>query len=660
MNSAERTYCSPTSTIHCSLFTALNYSLPVFPYICAMNYLTTENLTKSFADEYLFKDLTLGISKGQKVALVAANGTGKTTLMKILAGKEIQDAGTVTFRKGITIGFLEQEPDLNDDDTIWETLFKAENAMMTAVREYELLIEDHGDQELLQKAMDKMDAMQAWDYEARVKQVLGKLGIHHLTQKINELSGGQRKRVAMARVLIEEPELLIMDEPTNHLDLQMIEWLEDYLIDLNKTILLVTHDRYFLENVCNEIYELDNGKLYTYKGNYSYFLEKKNDREERENTELGKAKNLYRKELEWMRKMPRARGTKAKSRVDAFYKVEEKAKQNFNEQQMTLAIKMSRLGSKILEARHLNMAYGDKKIIRKFTYVFKKGDRVGIVGPNGTGKTTLLRLLMGQIEPDTGNVEMGETVVFGYYSQDGLKLKTDIRIIDYVKSFADSIPYGNKEHLTASQFLTYFQFPPAKQHTFISKLSGGERRRLHLLAVLIKNPNFLILDEPTNDLDILSLNTLEDFLSQFGGVLVIVSHDRYFMDKLVDHLFVFEGEGVISDYPGNYSDYRTSLALKEQKDKQEEKAKQSRANEINQSKDNFKKKAGFKEKHEFANLEKEIVNLEAKRDALTAQLTEGKGSHNDFANWSKELDATMKSLEAKTERWIELADLLEP
>jgi ATP-binding cassette subfamily F protein uup len=489
-----------------------------------------------------------------------------------------------------------------------------------------------------------------------VKQVLGQLGVHHLTQPIKELSGGQRKRVAMARVLIEEPEFLILDEPTNHLDLEMIEWLEDYLIGLNKTILLVTHDRYFLENVCNEIVELDRKKLYTYKGNYSYFIEKKQEREERENSEIGKARNLYRKELDWMRRMPKARSTKAKSRIDAFYKVEEKAKQKTNDQGMKLDVKMSRLGSKILEARHLNLKYNDRQLIKKFTYVFRKGDRVGIVGPNGCGKTTLLKLLMGQIEPDTGNVETGETVVFGYYSQDGLIIKEDKRIIDFVKSFADIIPLGNGEHLTASQFLQRFQFAANKQHTFISKLSGGERRRLHLLSVLIKNPNFLILDEPTNDLDILTLNTLEEFLADFGGCLVIVSHDRYFMDKLVDHLFVFEEGGLISDFPGNYSDYRISIAEKEQKEKQEEKEKQQI---INPKKETGKKKPGFKEKHEFKELEKELEELEGKKTFLTAQLNEGKGSHNDFANWSKELDATIKAIETKTERWLELSEILE-
>jgi ABC transport system ATP-binding/permease protein len=509
-----------------------------------MNYLSVEQLTKSYGDRVLFKNISFGISQGEKVALIAANGAGKSTLLRIIKGKEIPDSGSVVFRNGISVGFLDQNPDLNDTDTVIEALFKSKNPVMEAVREYELCVENAGEDEesqnKLHDAIERMEALKAWDYEARTKQILGKLGVHHFTQKIGTLSGGQKKRVALAKLLIEDPEFIILDEPTNHLDVEMIEWLESYLIGLNKTILLVTHDRYFLERITSQIIELDNEKLYTYKGNYGYFLEKKAERVQIANSEVDKAKNLYVRELDWMRRQPKARSTKSKSRIDAFYDVEEKANRGRTEEKINLSVNMSRLGNKVLELDNVSKAFGEKEILKKFSYVFRRRERIGIVGPNGVGKSTFLNLLLGNLDPDKGLIETGETIVFGYYSQEGLKIKEDKRIIEVVKDIAEFIPVGNGEMLSASQFLQHFMFSPAKQYTYVSKLSGGEMRRLHLLTILMKNPNFLVLDEPTNDLDLITLGLLEEFLLNFQGCLIVVTHDRYFMDRLVDHLFIFE------------------------------------------------------------------------------------------------------------------------
>ncbi len=620
-----------------------------------MNILNAENLSKSYGDVVLFRGLDISVAKGQKVALVAANGTGKSTLLKILAGKDNTETGIVTYRRDTRIGYLEQDPDLDEKKNVLQAVFDAENPLMAAVREYEQLIDtEHPDPKKLEIAIGVMDNLNAWDYEARAKNILSKLGISHPTQLISELSGGQRKRVALARVLIQDPDFLILDEPTNHLDLDMIEWLEEYLSGLHKTILMVTHDRYFLENITDHILELDQGQIFIYKGNYAYFLEKKADREMREYTELKKVKSLYLKELDWIRRMPKARTTKSKARTDSFYDIEKAASKNLTDQTLKLDIKMSRAGSKILEARFISKVYNGKTVVPKFTYIFKTKDRIGIAGKNGAGKSTLIKILMGLVEPDTGKVEPGESTVFGYYSQDGLVLKEDMRVIDFAKSYGDIIPTGDKEHLTASQFLQRFLFPPAKQQTYISKLSGGEKRRLHLLSVLIKNPNFLILDEPTNDLDLLTLATLEEFLLHFKGCLIIVSHDRYFMDKLIDHLFVFEEDGSISDFPGNYTDYRKSKNLKLDLAKKEEKALVKKEQEI--FKTTSPKKVSFKQKREFELLEKEIEMLEGRKEYLIRNLNSGEGKPEELKAWSKELDETLNLLDIKSIAWIEMAD----
>ncbi len=524
-----------------------------------MNYLSAENISKSFGDKWLFKGITLGLSRGDKVALIGANGTGKTTLMTILAGITPADEGVVSVRKDIRVGYLDQSPDFDHELPIIEVLFSGKNPVALAIKEYERALLS-GDDDALGRAIEQVDALQAWDFEARVKEILGKLGLHDVDAKIGTLSGGQRKRVALAKVLIESPDLVILDEPTNHLDLSMVEWLENYLNTQNTTLLLVTHDRYFLDTVCNVIVELDNGNLYTYKGNYAYFLEKKAEREAVEAAEIDKARNLYRKELDWIRRQPKARGTKAKYRVDAFEDTKEKAHQRKYDNQIELNIKSTRLGSKIVELNSVGKRFGDKTIINNFLYTFKKGDRIGIVGKNGAGKSTLLNMITGQLRPDNGQVVRGDTVQFGYYTQSDLEYKDGQRVVDWVKEVAEVIRLGTGQTVTASQYLQAFLFPPNKQGTLIEKLSGGEKRRLQLLRVMMQEPNFLILDEPTNDLDITTLNILEEFLMNFPGCLVIVSHDRYFLDRLVDHLFVFENEGNIRDFPGNYTDYRNFLA----------------------------------------------------------------------------------------------------
>jgi ATP-binding cassette subfamily F protein uup len=529
-----------------------------------MNFLSAENISKSFGERWLFKNLNFGLSQGQRVALVGVNGSGKTTLLNVLASKLPPDEGSVSVRKEVTIGFLGQNPEFDEELTVQQTIFSGQGEVLDVIREYEVAI-SHPDtsSEKMQHVMERMDELQAWDYEVKVKQILSKLGIQNLDQQIKHLSGGQRKRVAMARVLIEEPSMLILDEPTNHLDLDTIEWLEGLLSTQNTTLLMVTHDRYFLDKVANEIAELDDGQLYTYKGNYSYFVEKKASREEMAVAETEKARNLMRKELDWIRRQPKARGTKAKYRVDAFEELKEKAAKKRAAPQMELSVKTTRQGGKIIEVEKISKSFGDKKVVDSFSYVFKKKDRIGVVGPNGAGKSTFLNMLTGKLQPDSGTIDAGQTTVFGYYTQDELTFKDDQRVIDIVKEIAEVVEMANGEVITASQFLQHFQFPPAQQYTFVSKLSGGEKRRLQLLRVLIKNPNFLILDEPTNDLDIITLNILEDFLLNFGGCMLMVSHDRYFMDRLVDHLFVFEGEGKIRNFPGNYTDYREWLKEQE-------------------------------------------------------------------------------------------------
>ncbi|MCB9173498.1 MAG: ABC-F family ATP-binding cassette domain-containing protein [Flavobacteriales bacterium] len=629
-----------------------------------MNYLSVEELTKSYGIRTLFNKITFGIDKGQKVAFIAKNGTGKSTFLRILAGFETQDSGNVIFRKDIKVGYLHQTPQFKPEHTIFETIFKANSPEIDAIREYEDALLHPNDNEKMQLAFNKMDELQAWDYETRIKQILGQLNIHHLDQKIGELSGGQQKRIALAQVLIEEPDFIILDEPTNHLDLDMIEWLENHLSKENMTILMVTHDRYFLERVCNEIIELDNETLYRYKGNYSYFLEKKQERIEIFEANVDKAQNLYRKELDWMRRMPKARSTKAKSREDAFYETEKTAHQRLDKTKVDIAVNVSRLGSKILELHHLKKSFGDLTILNDFNYVFKKNERIGIVGKNGVGKTTFLDIIMGLQEVDGGKVSVGETVVYGYYTQAGINLKDDKKVIEVIKDIAEFIPLTKGKTMTAAQLLEKFLFPRSMHYNFVEKLSGGEKRRLYLLTILMKNPNFLILDEPTNDLDIVTLNVLENFLEEFQGCLLVVTHDRYFMDKLVDHLFVFEGDGKIKDYTGRYSDYRLELKEKEAQEKQAEKQVEKEKNNMalatelnNNIVEKPKNKLSYKEKFELEQLEKELPALEVQKSELEDKLNNNITDHQELLKITQKLGYVTKQLDEKTDRWLILSEL---
>ncbi|MFN3378005.1 MAG: ABC-F family ATP-binding cassette domain-containing protein [Runella zeae] len=619
-----------------------------------MNYLSAENISKSFGDKWLFKDLTIGLNRGDKVALIGANGTGKTTLMTILAGITPLDQGVVSIRKDIRVGYLDQAPDFDHQFPVMEVLFSGNNPVALAVKEYEqaLLLDD---ETRLTKAIERVDSLQGWDFEARVKEILGKLGVPDVEAKIGTLSGGQRKRVALAKVLIESPDLLILDEPTNHLDLSMVEWLENYLNTQNTTLLLVTHDRYFLDTVCNTIVELDNGNLYTYRGNYAYFLEKKAEREAVEAAEIDKARNLYRKELDWIRRQPKARGTKAKYRVDAFEDTKEKASQRRYDNQMELNVKSTRLGSKIVELQSIGKRFGDKTVVHNFLYTFKKGDRIGIVGKNGAGKSTLLNMITGALRPDNGQVVRGDTVQFGYYQQTDLEYKDGQRVVDWVKEVAEVIRLGTGQTVTASQYLQAFLFPPNKQGTLIEKLSGGEKRRLQLLRVLMAEPNFLILDEPTNDLDITTLNVLEEFLMNFPGCLIIVSHDRYFLDRLVDHLFVFEEGGNIRDFPGNYTDYRNFLA-ENTISKVESKNTVERPTPTPPT--TTKRKASYKEQKEFESLEIEMAKLEQEKADYIQKLNGGSNNHQDITQWAQQIERINNSLEEKEMRWLELSELM--
>ncbi len=628
-----------------------------------MNYLRAENISKSYGDRILFKDLTLSIEKGQKIALIAKNGTGKTNMLNILAGKDQSDSGNVVVSKDIKTAYLEQEPFVPEDLTVYEALFNSNNELLKAVAEYEKAMEesetDHSDAVMnrLQYSMESMDRLNAWDYEARIKQILTKLSIHHYEQKAGSLSGGQKKRLALARILINTPDFIIMDEPTNHLDIEMIEWLEGYLKSADTTLLLVTHDRYFLDNVCNVIVELDQGELYTYKGNYAYYLEKKADREFREEREIEKARNLMRKELEWIRRQPKARGTKSKSRIEAFYELKEKASQKVDDKKVELDLKMQRLGGKILELHHLKKAFGNQPIVNDFSYMLKPGERIGVVGRNGVGKSTFLNMLMGLENPDSGHISLGDTVVYGYYSQTGLVIKEDKRVLDVVKDIAEYITLAKGEKITATQLCKRFLFDDKMQHTFVSKLSGGEKRRLFLLTVLMKNPNFLILDEPTNDLDIATLNVLEEFLESYKGCLLIVTHDRYFMDKLVDHLLIFEGNGKLRDFNGNYQDYLNELEeakIKPQKPEKEIKEPAKPAEVAIPAP--AKKKRSFKEQREFDTLEEEIAGLETRKKELEALLSAGSSNHEELIGWSREVEEINANLDAKTLRWLELSE----
>lgn len=616
-------------------------------------YLQVEDLTKSFGDLVLFHQISFGIAQGQRIGLIAKNGSGKTTLLNILSGKEGYDEGKITFRRDLRVGYLEQSPNYPEDLTVLEACFYHGNSTVELIKEYERCMETPGNPGL-EDLLGRMEHEKAWDYERRAKQILSQLKIRDFGQKIKHLSGGQLKRVALANVLITEPDLLILDEPTNHLDLDMTEWLEEYLNRGTLSLLMVTHDRYFLDRVCSEIIEIDNKQIYSYKGNYSYYLEKRQERIEATNAEIARANNLYRTELEWMRRMPQARGHKARYREEAFYELEKVAKQRTYDSNVKLDVKASYIGSKIFEADHLYKSFGDLKILNDFSYIFARYEKMGIVGNNGTGKSTFIKILMGLEKPDSGTLDIGETVRFGYYSQDGLQFNEQMKVIDVITDIAEVIELGNGKRLTASQFLQHFLFTPETQHSYGYKLSGGERRRLYLCTVLMKNPNFLVLDEPTNDLDIVTLQVLEEYLQSFKGCVIVVSHDRYFMDKVVDHLLVFKGQGDIRDFPGNYSDYRDWKLAKAEHDKEEAKPKEEKTQRVRL---NDKRRMTFKEKKEFEQLEKDIAALEAEKTQIEEALCSGTLSVDELTEKSKRLPALNDELDEKTMRWLELSEI---
>lgn len=622
------------------------------------SFLQVEGLTKSFGDLVLFRDISFGIAEGERIGLIAKNGSGKTTLLNILTGKEPYDSGAVVFRRDLRVAYLEQDPAYPENLTVLEACFHSGNDVTDLIAEYERVInsKDHSG---LDAILQKMDILQAWDYEHRAKQILGQLKITDFEQKISQLSGGQLKRVALANVLITEPDLIILDEPTNHLDLDMVEWLEEYLQRSRLSLLMVTHDRYFLDRVCNEIIEIDQQQLYQYKGNFSYYLEKRDERVSAQNAELDRANNILRKELEWMRRQPQARATKAKSRIDAFYDLEKKAQQVRDAGNVQLQMKGTYIGNKIFEAQHVYKAFGDIKILEDFNYVFARYEKLGVVGNNGTGKSTFIKMLMGEVAPDKGGFDIGETVKFGYYSQDGLKFDEQMKVIDVVQNIAEVIDLGNGSKLTASQFLQHFLFPPEKQHNFVYKLSGGEKRRLYLCTVLITNPNFLVLDEPTNDLDIVTLNILEEYLQQFKGCVIVVSHDRYFMDKVVDHLLAFQGSARIKDFPGNYTQYREWKEVQELLEKEKEQAAKPKEEKVQQvqPKNDEKKKLSFKEKREFEELDALIPQLEEEKANLENELSSGTLSTDELLQKSNRISQLIEAIEEKTMRWLELSEL---
>src|SRR5690554_527532 len=605
----------------------------------------------------LFEGISFGINAGQKIGFVAKNGTGKTSLLNIIAGIDAADTGIVTFRKGLRTSYLPQEPDLNPELTVEQTIFSSDNPILKIIEAYEKAIANPDDSEAMQKAFDNMDAHNAWDFETRYKQILFQLKLEDMDQKVSNLSGGQKKRLALANALLTSPDLLIMDEPTNHLDLEMIEWLENLFAKENFTLFMVTHDRYFLERVCNEIVELDEGKLYSYKGNYSYYLEKRDARMENEASELAKAKQLFKKELDWMRRQPKARTTKSKSRIEDFHEIKQRANQRRNDHEVQLEINMERMGTKVVELHNISKSYKEKKILDKFDYLFKRGERIGIIGKNGTGKSTFLNIITGAVKPDSGKVVIGDTVQFGYYTQGGLHIKEGQKVIDVIKEYGEYIPLKKGRQISASQLLERFLFDAKKQYDYVEKLSGGERKRLYLCTVLIRNPNFLILDEPTNDLDIVTLNVLESFLLDFPGCLLVVSHDRYFMDKIVDHLFVFRGNAEIEDFPGNYSDFRTyedSQVI----EKREASAAASKA-KVDWKEDKPKAKLSYNEQKEYKNIEKEIAKLEKEKEILQNKFGTENWDGEEIDKQSIKLQEIIDKIDEKTERWFELSAKLE-
>jgi len=632
--------------------------LTIFAKKISVNYLSVENIAKSFGENPLFTNLSFGINEGQKVGFVAKNGTGKTTLLNILAGTETPDDGRVVYRKGITSAFLAQDPDLDPNLTVEQTIFASDNEILKVIERYEKALENPEDSDAYQKAFDEMEMHQAWDFETQYKQILFKMKLDDVHKKVGDLSGGQKKRLALTVMLLNKPDFIILDEPTNHLDLDMIEWLEAYFKRENFTIFMVTHDRYFLENVCNEIVELEDGQLYTYKGNYSYYLDKKDARIELEQTNTDKAKQLFKKELDWMRRQPKARTTKSKSRIDDFHDIKDRASKRRNNHQVQLEINMERMGSKIVELVKVCKSFGDNKLLDKFDYNFQKGERIGIIGKNGTGKSTFLNMLSGKIPTDSGKVIIGETIKFGYYTQDGITIKPGQKVIEVIREFGDFIPLQKGRQISAQQLLERFLFDRKKQYDFVEKLSGGEQKRLYLCTILIQNPNFLILDEPTNDLDIVTLNVLENFLLDFPGCLVVVSHDRYFMDKIVDHLFVFKGNTEIEDFPGNYSDYREYEASQITDNSPKTKDLNPSNNKQQNTPSNPGNTLTYNEKKEFGKLEKEIVNLEKKKEKIQQKFLKNL-SGKEIDKTSLELQIVIDELETKTERYFDLGEKVE-
>ena len=617
-----------------------------------MNYLNVENISKSYGEVTLFENISFSIHKGQKIAFIAKNGTGKTSILKIISGEDTSDSGEITCRKNIVISFLSQDPKLDENLTIEESIFNSNNPVLKVIENYEKALLNSEDAENYQKAFEEMELFQAWDFETQYKQILSKLKLDKIDQKVSELSGGQKKRLSLANALINRPDLLILDEPTNHLDLEMIEWLESFFAKENITLFMVTHDRYFLERVCNEIIELDQGELHNYKGNYSYYLEKRKDRIERQAIEQGKVKQLFKKELSWMRKQPKARTTKSKSRIEDFKEIKHRAQQRRNDHEVQLELNMERLGTKIVEFFKVSKSYEDKTILDKYSYVFQRGERVGIIGKNGTGKSTFLDILTEKSKADSGKIIIGETIKFGYYTQNGIKVKNSQKVIDVVRDFGDYIPLKKGKQISAQQLLERFLFSRQKQYDFVEKLSGGERKRLYLCTVLIQNPNFLILDEPTNDLDIVTLNVLESFLLDFPGCVIVVSHDRYFMDKVIDHLLVFKGEGLIEDFPGNYSDYRSYEDSKPHVSKKE-------LAENKSWKDPVKNKLSYNEEKELKNIESKIKSLVYEKKELEKEFLKEGLEQEKILLMSSQLEEIISSINNKEERWFELSSKLE-